>query len=54
MEPQPGDEEVIPFSFSTVTPPDNRALCYLTYTNERTHAVIRANLHRSPLYLRHD
>ena len=39
-----------PFSFSTVTPPANRALCYLTYTNERTHAVIRANLHRSPLF----
>ena len=50
MEPQPGDEVVVPFSFSTVTPPENRALCYLTYTNERTHAVIRANLHRSPLY----
>ena len=50
MEPQPGDEVVVPFSFSTVTPPENRALCYLTYTNERTHAVIRATLHRSPLY----
>jgi len=50
MEPQPGDEDVIPFSFSTTQPLKNQALCYLTYTNERTHAVIRANLHRSPLY----
>ncbi len=50
MELQPGDPEPLPFSFSTETPPENRAVCYLTYTNERTHAVIRANLHRSPLY----
>ena len=50
MEIQPGDEAPEPFSFSTETPPENRAVCYLTYTNEETHAVIRANLSRSPLY----
>ncbi len=50
MEMQPGDEKPVPFSFETDTPPDNRAACYLTYTNERTHQVIRDNLHRSPLF----
>ena len=50
MELQPGDEEGLAFSFQTQTPPENRAVCYLTYTNERTHAIIRANLDRSPLY----
>ena len=50
MELQPGDADAEPFSFSTAHPPENRAVCYLTYTNERTHAVIRANLHRSPLF----
>ena len=50
MEIQPGDEEVLPFSFETKIPPENRAVCWLTYTNEKTHAVIRANLNRSPLY----
>lgn len=50
MEVQPGDEIVVPFSFETETPPENKAVCYLTYTNEATHAVIRANLHRSPLF----
>ncbi len=50
MELQPGDAEPEPFSFSTETAPENRAVCYLTYTNERTHAIIRAHLDRSPLY----
>ena len=50
MELQPGDEAVIPFSFSTRTPPENRAVCYLTWTNEETHRIIRENLDRSPLY----
>lgn len=50
MELQPGDEQVVPFSFETAVPPENRAVCYLTYTNQRTHEIIRANLHRSPLY----
>lgn len=50
MELQPGDEVVVPFSFTTINPPENRAVCYLTYTNEKTHEIIRANLSRSPLY----
>ena len=50
MEVQPGDDVPVPFSFSTQTPPDNQAVCYLTYTNERTHQVIRDNLYRSPLF----
>ena len=50
MELQSGDETVVPFSFETKTPPENRAVCYLTYTNETTHDVIRKNLHRSPLF----
>ncbi|MEQ2444415.1 tRNA uridine-5-carboxymethylaminomethyl(34) synthesis enzyme MnmG [Pseudoflavonifractor sp. CLA-AP-H29] len=50
MELQPGDPDAQPFSFETAAPPANRAVCYLTYTNAATHAVIRANLDRSPLY----
>ena len=50
MELQRGDEEIEPFSFSTVDAPRNSAVCYLTYTNERTHEIIRANLDRSPIY----
>ena len=50
MELQPGDAKCEPFSFTTVQPPENRAVCYLTYTNEKTHAIIRANLDRSPIY----
>ena len=50
MEVQEGDDEPEPFSFSTEQAPVNRAKCYLTYTNERTHEIIRANLDRSPLY----
>ncbi len=49
-EPQEGDEGMIPFSFSTVTPPKNLERCYLTYTTPRTHEIIRENLHRSPLF----
>ena len=50
MELQPGDAQTVPFSFETAAPPENKAVCYLTYTNAATHAVIRANLHRSPLF----
>ncbi len=50
MEIQPGDELIVPFSFRTTETLTNRAACYLTYTNEKTHEIIRANLHRSPLY----
>ncbi len=50
MEVQPGDDVPVPFSFSTQDPVENRAVCWLTYTNEKTHQVIRDNLHRSPLF----
>ena len=50
MELQPGDETVEPFSFRTEHKPYNEAVCYLTYTNEKTHEIIKANLHRSPMY----
>ena len=50
MELQEGDQDPQPFSFSTGTPPENRAVCYLTYTNERTHEIIRRNFDRSPLF----
>ena len=52
MEEQKGDERVVPFSFST--DPEsvqiNQVSCWLTYTNEKTHEIIRENLDRSPLY----
>ena len=50
MEIQPGDEDGLRFSFSTEVPPENQAVCWLTYTNETTHDIIRENFHRSPLY----
>ncbi|MBE6921671.1 MAG: tRNA uridine-5-carboxymethylaminomethyl(34) synthesis enzyme MnmG [Ruminococcaceae bacterium] len=50
MELQPGDEQIEPFSFRTEHAPCNAAVCYLTYTNEQTHEIIKANLHRSPMY----
>ena len=50
LEVQPGDEQVLPFSFETKIPPENKAICWLTYTNQQTHDIIRANLDRSPLY----
>ena len=50
MTLQPGDTDVEPFSFDTEGGVNNCAVCYLTYTNERTHEIIRQNLHRSPLY----
>ena len=50
MEIQPGDGEIEPFSFRTEKTPENSALCYQTYTCEKTHEIIRENLHRSPMY----
>ena len=50
MELQPGDAMPEPFSFRTEHSLENRAVCYLTYTNEETHRIIRENLHRSPMY----
>ena len=50
MELQPGDDIVEPFSFRTEHTPENRVVCYLTYTNEETHRIIRENFHRSPMF----
>ena len=50
MELQEGDPDPLPFSFETKNVPENRAVCYLTYTNEETHRIIRENLDRSPIY----
>ena len=50
MELQPGDETVEPFSFRTTHKVNNSAVCYLTYTTQETHRIIRENLDRSPIY----
>ncbi len=50
LEIQPGDEKPRPFSFSTSKIPLPQVPCYITYTNERTHEIIRSGLDRSPLY----
>ncbi|HPY43857.1 MAG TPA: tRNA uridine-5-carboxymethylaminomethyl(34) synthesis enzyme MnmG [Clostridia bacterium] len=47
---QPGDDPAEAFSFMTSRPPRNLMSCYLTWTNEHTHAIIRDNLHRSPMF----
>lgn len=49
MEMQRGDEGMQNFSFMTDTPVKNQVCCYLTYTNERTHEILRKNLHRAPM-----
>jgi len=50
LEVQYGDEPVVPFSFDTETPPENKTVCHVSWTNDRTKAVIMENIHRSPLY----
>ncbi|MBF8302209.1 MAG: glucose inhibited division protein [Candidatus Dadabacteria bacterium] len=50
LEPQPGDSNPKPFSFSNDKIEREQLPCYITYTNEKTHDVIRKNLHKSPLY----
>ena len=50
MEIQEGDKELVPFSFDDKLKEFDQVPCYLTYTNEETHKIIRDNLHRSPLY----
>jgi tRNA uridine 5-carboxymethylaminomethyl modification enzyme len=50
MEVQHGDNPIIPFSFEHETIDREQVPCYLTYTTEQTHRIIRENLHRSPLY----
>jgi len=50
LEEQPGEEPVVPFSFETEEPLENKVVCHMTYTNPKTHRIILDNLHRSPLY----
>ncbi len=50
LERQDGDEDALPFSFESEKPAPNQVCCYITYTNEQTHAIIRDNLDRSPLF----
>ena len=50
MEEQRGDEPVVPFSFMTDRRLENTEKCYLTWTNEETHRIIRENLHRAPMF----
>ena len=50
MEIQEGESDLIPFSFEDKMPEIEQIPCWLTYTNEKTHEIIRKNLHRSPLY----
>ena len=50
MEEQPGDSEIVPFSFSNETVDRPQVPCFITYTNEKTHEIIRNNMDKSPLY----
>ena len=50
MEIQEGEDGLVPFSFEDEMPKIEQVPCYLTYTNEKTHEIIRKNLHRSPMY----
>ncbi len=50
LEAQHGDDEIVPFSFENGYIGENRVDCHVTYTNEKTHDIIRSNIHLSPLY----
>ncbi len=50
MDVQYGDEEITPFSFETTEKLENKVCCYLTYTNEKSHDILRSNIDKSPLY----
>lgn len=50
MEKEEGDEKIVPFSFETEQAGENKAVCYLVYTNEKTHEIIHQNLERSAMY----
>lgn len=50
MEREEGDDKITPFSFETETAGENRACCWLTYTNENTHKIIRDNITKAPMY----
>lgn len=50
LEIQEGDEPTVPFSYDTLTPPENKVVCHVSWTNENTKQIIIDNIHRSPLY----
>lgn len=50
LEVQKGDEPTVPFSYDTLTPPQNKVECHVSWTNENTKKIILDNIHRSPLY----
>lgn len=50
MEKEDGDEKITPFSFETETPGENKASCWLTYTNAETHKIIMDNIDKAPMY----
>ena len=50
MELQPGDDLPVPFSYSTTVPPENKAVCYLTWTTEETKRIVEENLDKAPMY----
>lgn len=50
LEVQEGDEPTTPFSYDTLTPPENKVVCHVSWTNENTKNIILENIHRSPLY----
>jgi tRNA uridine 5-carboxymethylaminomethyl modification enzyme len=50
MEPQFGDDDIVPFSFSKLTVDRKQLPCWITYTSDQTHQILRDNMHRSPLY----
>ena len=50
MEVQLGDALPVPFSYATARPPENQAVCWLTWTTEETHRIVRENLDRAPMY----
>ena len=50
LEVQKGDEQTVPFSYDTLTPPQNKVECHVSWTNENTKKIILDNIHRSPLY----
>lgn len=50
LEEQPGDEPVIPFSYDTIEPLENKVKCHISWTNDKTKKIILDNIHRSPLY----
>lgn len=50
LEVQEGDSRVVPFSYSTETPPENKVVCHISYTNDETKRIILENINRSPLY----